>query len=176
MAQTPAATRGIEIHQILATYINHLARTRRATDLESFDALMKGASIEAREVLEKFRDNHSFDPEKILSTELHIALDQDFHPVGDSEDEWQTPEYEGTLDLVMSDPTGPDVHRGNPRSAKAHHFAFRSAAVEHITVFKRAVFKPHVVPERSKRARISFRPARANNVASLMLFSYLVPS
>src|SRR6185437_9480138 len=56
---------------------------------------------EAQEVLEKFRDNHIFDPEKILSTELHIALDQDFHPVGDSGDERQTPEYEGTLDLVQ---------------------------------------------------------------------------
>ena len=30
---TPAA-RGIEIHQVLATYINHLFRTTRTTDLE----------------------------------------------------------------------------------------------------------------------------------------------
>jgi hypothetical protein len=101
VANSEPAARGIEIHRVVAAYINHLVSTRRSTDLEVFDSLMNGASIEAREVLEKFRDNHSFDPEKILSTELHIALDQDFHPVGDSEDEWQTPEYEGTLDLVM---------------------------------------------------------------------------
>ena len=75
------AARGIEIHQILATYINDLARTRRATDLEAFDALMRGASAEAWEVLEKFRDNHAFDPEKILATELHIALDENFVPI-----------------------------------------------------------------------------------------------
>ena len=87
VADSEPAARGIEIHQILATYINHLVRTRRSTDLEAFDSLMKQAGAEAREVLEKFRDNHVFDPEKILATELHIALDQDFHPIEDSEDD-----------------------------------------------------------------------------------------
>ena len=56
---------------------------------------MKRAGIEAREVLEKFRDNHIFDPEKILATELHIALDQDFHPIEDSEDDGQTRRIRG---------------------------------------------------------------------------------
>lgn len=95
------AARGIEIHRVVAAYINHLVSARRSTDLEVFDTLMKGASSEAREVLEKFRENHVFDPEKILATELHIALDQDFHPIENSEDEGRTAEYEGTLDLVM---------------------------------------------------------------------------
>src|SRR5579863_1351422 len=95
------AARGIEIHRVVAAYINHLVSTRRSTDLEAFDSLMNGVSIEAREVLEKFREDQIFDPDKILAAELHIALDQDFHPVEDSEDEWPTPEYEGTLDLVM---------------------------------------------------------------------------
>ena len=99
--ESEPAARGIEIHQVLATYINHLVGARRATDLEVFDALMKGVGAEAREVLEKFRDNHAFDPERILATELHIALDQDFHPIEDSDDEGRTLEYEGTLDLVM---------------------------------------------------------------------------
>ncbi len=98
--ESEPAARGIEIHQILATYINHLVAARRSTDLEVLGALMKGAGIEAREVLEKFRDNHIFDPEKILATEVHIALDQDFHPIEDSDGE-RRPEYEGTLDLVM---------------------------------------------------------------------------
>jgi hypothetical protein len=101
VADSEPAARGIEIHRVVAAYINHLVSTRRPTDLEVFDSLMNGASVEAQEVLEKFRDNHIFDPEKILATELHIALDQDFHPVEDPEDERQTPEYEGTLDLVM---------------------------------------------------------------------------
>jgi hypothetical protein len=100
LGESEAAARGIEIHQILATYLNHLVRTRCATDLGAFDALMRGAGGEAREVLEKFRDNHAFDPEKILATELHIALDKDFLPIETSEDR-QAAEYEGTLDLVM---------------------------------------------------------------------------
>lgn len=37
MAETQAAARGIEVHQILATYINHLIRTKGSTDLELFD-------------------------------------------------------------------------------------------------------------------------------------------
>ena len=70
LAESEPAARGIEIHQVLASYIDHLVRTRRATDLEVFDALMQGTGEEAREVLEKFRANHSFDPEKILATEV----------------------------------------------------------------------------------------------------------
>ncbi len=100
VGESEPAARGIEIHRILATYINHLVRTKRSTDLETFEALIKQAGAEAREVLERFRDNHVFDPEKILAAELYIALDQDFHPIEDSNDGGQTPEYEGTLDLV----------------------------------------------------------------------------
>src|SRR5258707_2916542 len=101
LGESEPAARGIEIHQVLATYINHLVRTRRATDLEVFDALMKGIGDEAREVLEKFRGNHAFDPEKILATELHIALDENFLPIEHPDDEGQIAQYEGTLDLVV---------------------------------------------------------------------------
>jgi len=101
VGESVPAARGIEIHQFLATYINHLVAARRSTDLEVFDALMKGAGTEALEVLEKFRENHSFDPEKILATELHIALDEDFLPIEHPRDDGQIAEYEGTLDLVM---------------------------------------------------------------------------
>ena len=101
LGESEPAARGIEIHQVLASYIDHLVRTRRATDLEVFDALMKGAGDEAREVLEKFRGNHAFDPERILTTELHIALDQNFLPIEHPDDDEQIGEYEGTLDLVM---------------------------------------------------------------------------
>lgn len=101
LGESEPAARGIEIHRVLATYINHLARTRRATDLEVFDALMRGAGAEALEVLEKFRDNYAFDPEKILATELHIALDENFLPIDQPDEGGQIAEYEGTLDLVM---------------------------------------------------------------------------
>jgi len=102
VADSEAAARGIEIHKILAAYLSHLVGTRRATDLEAFDSLTKSASDDAREVLEKFRDNHAFDPEKILATELHIALDENFLPI-ELLDGARTPDYEGTLDLVMLD-------------------------------------------------------------------------
>jgi hypothetical protein len=81
MGESEPAARGIEIHQILATYINHLVRAKRTADLELFDASINGAGTEVREVLEKFRDNHSFDPVKILATELHIALEENFIPI-----------------------------------------------------------------------------------------------
>lgn len=104
IADSEPATRGIEIHRVLATYIDHLVKTGRALDLEAFDQLMKTASAESREVLESFRDNHAFDPEKVLATELHIALDEDFLPLGDSGQPdtgtAKAPAYEGTLDLV----------------------------------------------------------------------------
>jgi len=101
LGESEPAVRGIEIHQALATYIDHLVRARRATDLELFDALMRGVGSEAREVLERLRDNHSFDPEKILATELHIALDENFLPIEEAANAGQIAEYEGTLDLVM---------------------------------------------------------------------------
>ncbi len=101
LAESEPAARGIEIHQVLASYINHLVGAKRVTDLEVLDALMRAAGTEAREVLEKFRDNHAFDPEKILATELHIALDENFLPIQHPGDASQTAEYEGTLDLVM---------------------------------------------------------------------------
>ncbi len=102
-ADSEPAARGIEIHRILATYLNRLVGTRRGTDLEALDSLMKDAGDEAWAVLEKFRGNHAFDPEKILATELHIALDENFVPIENPGVEAQIAAYEGTLDLVMLD-------------------------------------------------------------------------
>ena len=101
IAESEAASRGIEIHEILAAYISHLVSTRRSTDLEAFDELMNRAGPAAREALQRFRDNHVFDPENIAATELRIALDHNFHPFADPGKEERTAEYEGTLDLVM---------------------------------------------------------------------------
>jgi PD-(D/E)XK nuclease superfamily len=101
LAESGPASRGIEIHAVLATYINHLVRARKATDLEVFDTLLKSAGAEAREVLERFRESHDFDPEKILATELRIALDEHFHPVERRDEGGRAAAYEGTLDLVI---------------------------------------------------------------------------
>ena len=95
MGESEPAARGIEIHQVLATYINHLVKTIRTTDLEAFDALIRGAGAEAREVLEKFRDNHAFDPDKILATELRIALDEKFVPIEHPGDEGPVADVRG---------------------------------------------------------------------------------
>jgi hypothetical protein len=111
MAESQPAARGIEVHQVLATYINHLVRTRRSADLELLDRLMSGASGEAQAALERFRENHAFAPERVLATELYIALDDDFNPIEDAapdhelpgDDKAQSPAYEGTLDLVLLD-------------------------------------------------------------------------
>jgi hypothetical protein len=74
LGESDPAARGIEIHQVLANYIDHLVRTGRATDLEVFDALMQGAGDEAREVLEKFRANHAFDPGRSLPRNSTLRL------------------------------------------------------------------------------------------------------
>jgi hypothetical protein len=82
VAESGAAARGIEIHRMLAAYINHFVRARRGTDLETLHALLTGASGDACEVLERFGDNHAFDAEKILTTELHAAFQEYFmYPV-----------------------------------------------------------------------------------------------
>ena len=110
-ADSEAAARGIEIHRILATYLTHLVGIRHATDLHVFDALIESAGDESRAVLERFRENHFFDPEKILATELHIALDGNFLPIENPIEDTQTAEYEGTLDLVMLDSfTEAEIH------------------------------------------------------------------
>ena len=56
LGESEPAARGTEIHQALATYINHLVRTRRTTDMQVFDSLTGTVGAEAREVLEKVRD------------------------------------------------------------------------------------------------------------------------
>lgn len=110
MAESEAAARGIEVHQILATYINRLMKTRRSTDLGFLDCLINGSgNSEVVQALKRFRDNHAFNPEQVLGTELHISLDEGFKPIepaslrgSDQGRAARTPAaYEGTLDLVL---------------------------------------------------------------------------
>lgn len=100
IGESDAAARGTEIHQLLATYIDHLVRTGCSADLGEFDRLLKLVGAESQLALQKFRESHAFDPEDIAATEFYIALDADFRPVEQLR-EVQLPEYEGTLDLVL---------------------------------------------------------------------------
>ena len=101
LGDSQPAARGIEIHELLAMYINHLVTAGRRTDLEVFDRLMQGLGDDATEAISRFRNNHAFDPEKIVATELYIALDNDFRPIKEANEHAQLASYEGTLDLVM---------------------------------------------------------------------------
>jgi hypothetical protein len=104
-----AAARGIEIHAVFAGYISHLVKTRRRRDLDFFDKLMEATSTDARAVLERFKYNHDFDPEKIVDAELEIALDEDFEPIdtelsgtySDRVRGGRVVAYRGRLDLVQ---------------------------------------------------------------------------
>jgi hypothetical protein len=60
---TESASRGIEVHQVLSTYVNHLVSCRRASGLAMLESLMRSIGTEAQTALARFRDNHSFDPE-----------------------------------------------------------------------------------------------------------------
>ncbi|MCI0347857.1 MAG: hypothetical protein L0Z53_00390, partial [Acidobacteriales bacterium] len=109
MAESEAAARGTDVHLILASYINHLVRTRRSTDLGFLNCMITGAGDEVQQALERFRDNHAFDPEEVLGTELHISLDEEFRPIEPERFEGENQgsglgrcaAYEGTLDLVL---------------------------------------------------------------------------
>jgi hypothetical protein len=118
-AESEAATRGIEVHQVLATYINQLVSTRQSTDLQLFERLASGAGSDALAALERFRDNHAFDPERVLATELYIALDDAFNPIEGAApgagkpgaNSTRSATYEGTLDLVLLDSvTDAEIH------------------------------------------------------------------
>lgn len=98
--ESQAAARGTAIHEVLSTYIDHLTATKRATDLELFDKLTRDIRDDAGEVLDRFRNNHVFDPDKVVATELYIALDEEFRPIEGTTDD-RVAAYEGTLDLVM---------------------------------------------------------------------------
>ena len=102
---TPWAERGQQIHEALSTYISHLVRTRQTTDLDYLRELIAQiGNQEAAEVLETFAEQQPmFDPERVLGTEMHIELDENFMPVGDlTGDPADAPTvFEGRLDLVQ---------------------------------------------------------------------------
>src|SRR5260221_4476294 len=70
----PAASRGIEIHAVFATYIYHLVKTKRRRVLEFFDELMHGHAADARAALVRFQYDTAYYPTQALVTELYITL------------------------------------------------------------------------------------------------------
>jgi hypothetical protein len=106
-APNPYAQRGQIIHKILATYVDHLVRTRQGTDVEMYDRLLIGLDQEALEVLQPMRDSFAVDPERVVGTELYLALDEALQPMDANyaatrPGEAWLPAYEGTPDLVFA--------------------------------------------------------------------------
>jgi len=101
VAESEPAARGIEIHQVLASYINHLVGAKRVDGPRSVGRLDESCRYGGTGSPGEVSGQSCVDPEKILATELHIALDENFLPIQHPGDASQTAEYEGTLDLVM---------------------------------------------------------------------------
>lgn len=93
--ESEPARRGSEIHKAIAEYVQHLAKTRQATDYTFIRALASSASEESTDILDGFVESFIFDPEKVLAVEWLIQLNSDFSPCED-----RLPAFEGTLDLV----------------------------------------------------------------------------
>ena len=147
LGESGAAARGIEIHQVLAAYISHLVTTRRTTDLEVFDGLTRSAGADAQEVLEKFRDNHAFDPEKILATELHIGLDENFLPAEHPCDQAAVATYEGRV-----------VGRLMPRLRHLHRAHFAGKELQSGEKKRRAVQPGIPLPDSGTHERMREHP------------------
>jgi hypothetical protein len=97
LPESSYATRGTEIHRVLAAYIEHLVATRQSTDYSRFAELLEGIGEEARAILEDYGQVFVLDPEKVLATELKLQLGEDFLPCPAG----YPAAYEGTLDLVL---------------------------------------------------------------------------
>lgn len=106
-APNPFSQRGTEIHRVLAKYVDHLVETRQQTDLLAFDDLVCGIDGEAGDILAGVRDRIVIDPEKVLGTESHLALDEHLSPIPYEESDpdfgFRIGAFEGTLDLVLLD-------------------------------------------------------------------------
>lgn len=94
----PAAERGIEIHKILKKYVRGLVTAKRRVDADAFNDLMSTASQEAYDAISNFPKRYELDWDKVIGTELHIRLDNNFKPVPDKN---VLATYEGTIDLGL---------------------------------------------------------------------------
>jgi len=105
--ETEAARRGIEIHRILAQYMDALRITKQQTDYKKMAELSADASPDEKEVLDRFTESTFYDHEKIYDTEMYVALDADFNLLDAhgraKRDDPRVPGviYEGMMDLVI---------------------------------------------------------------------------
>ncbi len=113
--------RGQEIHEVLSTYVRHLAKTRQQADYEEFDRLVDELVNlrDALDVLAMVRERLTIDPEKVWQTEVHILLDDAFQVIDDGALP-PRPSYEMTLDLVLVH----DPVTGEIQDYKSHYRTF----------------------------------------------------
>ena len=94
------AERGRVIHEVIRDYIRHLIQTKQPTDYAKLDELVEASpySEEVAEVLEKFKTDYFFEPEKVFAAELPIRLGENFQFI--QQDSHSVAAYQGTLDLL----------------------------------------------------------------------------
>lgn len=107
-----ASTRGTEVHDVLAHYVEHCAKRRVPADFMHLDMLRDSVGEEAAEILEVCRDSFTVDWENFFAAEATLALDDQFQPtMGPGMDENKMiftvgtlrggkPAYSGTLDTI----------------------------------------------------------------------------
>ena len=123
-----ASTRGTEVHNVLAKYVEHCAGRRVPADYAYFDVLAEGVGEEASEVLDICRDSFTVDWANLYATEALLKLDRDFQPITGPTDspDAAIPHYSGTLDTIYILP-GEEIarivdYKSHPRPFEPHTF------------------------------------------------------
>jgi len=103
--------RGTEVHEAACDYVNHLVSTKQKTDSGWYEKniLVRPYLPDALELLDGLKEKLAVDPEKVLATELYLALDDQMQPYEtdpsgrtmDGAEADTPPAFEGTLDLVI---------------------------------------------------------------------------
>jgi len=108
-ADNPFKQRGIEVHDGIAAYIEHLVKTKQTSDPAHFETLLTtGVGMETFEILRSLKDVLVIDPEKVLGVEMYLALDKKLNPIEMPEEPVRRGhrtemgvDFEGTLDFVQ---------------------------------------------------------------------------
>lgn len=103
--------RGREVHDFMASYVRHLAETKRATDFDWFDAEAATSAFidtDAHEIILPNLRETVIDPDEVLHIEDRLYLDENFNPMpglssGMTPDEAARAgvHYDGKPDLVF---------------------------------------------------------------------------
>jgi len=102
-----AASRGTQVHRVMAQYASHCARKGVSMDLDAFDEFAKGVGPTAGKILAGMRESYSVDFTHLFATEVTMALDENMRPTavsgpleGTTVDSGLPPHFEGTLDAM----------------------------------------------------------------------------